>query len=156
MSVSKEGRDIFKRFCLIGLGIPAMLLIFITALCFSPLAIGRSQVSTSTLNIALACLAVAGLGIWAFFSFLLYRRLWKVFPYISEREKGWTYAEGVFGFLGVGASMSSVLGVFYYLFSGDFSRGAVLAALSFVLAGLEMARFPDRIDDVEKMIAGME
>lgn len=156
MTVSKEGKGVFKRFCLIGLGIPSVLLAFVAVLYLSPWAIGRAEVTPAVLNTAAGCLAAAGLAIWLFFTFLLYRRLWKVFPHLGEREKGWSYAEGVFGLLGVGASMASVLGVFYYLFSGDFARAASLIALSFVLVLVEASRFPSRIADVEDTVARME
>lgn len=156
MGISSEGRKVFKRFGLIGFGIPTVLLIFISALYLSPWALARAKASVAVLNITAGALAAAGLLIWAFFSFLLYRRLWKAFSYISEKEKGWTFAEGAFGLVGVGTSMCSVLGVFYYLFTGDYSRGAVLAAISFALALTESARFPVRIDDVEQIISEMD
>lgn len=156
MGISKEGRKVFKRFCLIGFGIPAVLLTFISALYLSPWALQKADVSTTFLNIVAACLVGAGVMMWAFFSFLLYRRLWKVFPHLAEKEKGWSYAEGSFGLVGVGSSMSSVLGVFFYLLTGDFSRAAIISMLSFVLAVAETARFPARIDEVEQIISGME
>ncbi len=156
VAISKEGKEVFARFCLIGAGIPIVLLIFVSVLYFSPWAVDRAEIAKNTMNLAAFGLAVAGLAIWGFFSFLLYRRLWKIFPYISEKEKGWSYAEGTFGLLGVGVSMSSVLGVFYYLFTGDYARGATIIALSFVLVLLESAMFPNRIADIEQLIAGME
>ena len=156
MTTSREGRVVFRIFCLIGMGIPVVLFVFVTALFFSPWAISKAQVSNSVLNIAMIGLAAGGLIIWLFFSFLLYRRLWKLFPYIAEKEKGWSYAEGTFGLVGVGASMSSVLGVFYYLLSGDFSRSLALIAFSLLLALVESAMFPNRIADVEEIIAGMD
>jgi len=156
VTISQEGRNILKKFCLIAYGIPAVLLVFLLILYFSPWDIDQAQVSTRTLNVATACLAVAGVAMWAFFSHLMYRRLWKVFPYIADRDKAWSYAEGVFGLLGVGASMMSVLGVFYYLFSGDILRSIILITLSFVLAAIETARFPARFDEVEKIIAEIE
>jgi len=156
VTISKEGRAVFRRFCLISLGIPSVLLAFTAAMFLSPWAIERAEVTPGVLTAAAACLAAAGIVIWAFFSFFLYRRLWKVFPHIGDREKGWSYAEGVFGLLGVGTSMTSVLANFYYLFSGDFNRSAVLFALSYLLALVEAFRFPARIADVEDTIAGME
>jgi hypothetical protein len=156
VAISKEGKEVFKRFCLIGVGIPLVLLIFISAIYLSPWAVKKAEATKGTLNLAAFGLAAAGLAIWAFFSFLLYRRLWKIFPHIAEKEKGWSYAEGTFGLLGVGVSMASVLGVFYYLFSGDYARGAMIIALSFVLALVEATMFPNRIADVEQLIAGME
>ena len=156
MNISQEGRNILKKYCLIALGIPSVLLVFTLILYFSPVDIDRAQVSTTTLNVIAACFAAAGVAMWAFFSHLMYRRLWKVFPYIAERDKAWSYAEGVFGLLGVGASMNSVLGVLYYLFTGDIARCIVLIVLSFVLALVETARFPARFDEVERVIAEME
>jgi hypothetical protein len=152
MTTGKEGRAVFRKFCLISLGIPAVLLAFSVTLYLSPWKTGRAEVTPGALTTAAVVLAAAGIAIWAFFSFFIYRRLWRVFPHIGDREKGWSYAEGVFGLLGVGTSMTSVLAVFYYLFSCDFNRAAVLFALSFLLAVVEAARFPVRIADVEKTI----
>ncbi|MDD3718308.1 MAG: hypothetical protein PHP28_06560 [Actinomycetota bacterium] len=154
--MSKEGKAVFRRFCLIALGIPLVLLAFTSVLYLSPWAIERTEVKAGTLTVAAACLAGAGAIMWAFFSFYLYRRLWKVFPHIGDSEKGWSYAEGVFGLLGVGTSMTSVLANFYYLFSGDFNRSALLYALSFVLAIVEAFRFPVRIAEVEDTLGEMK
>jgi hypothetical protein len=156
VGISAEGRKVFKRYILISFGIPAVLLIFISILYFSPWALPRSHASIRALNLTAALLAGAGLLIWIFFTFYLFRRLWKAFPYIAEKEKGWSFAEGSFGLVGVGVSMSSVLGVFYYLFTGDYSRAVLVIGLSFVLGLLESARFPARIDEVEQIISEME
>jgi hypothetical protein len=150
---SKEGNRVFKKFCLIALGIPSVLLAFTVAVYFSPWASDRAEVSAAALNVWAACMAAAGLAIWAFFSFLLYRRLWRVFPHIGDREKGWSYAEGVYGLLGVGTSTVAVLAMFYYLFSGDINRSAILFAVSYFLAGVEAIRFPGRIADIEDIIS---
>jgi len=155
VTTNGEGKGVFKRLCLISLGIPAVLLAFTLGLYLSPWAIERAEVSTGLLNAAAACIAVAGIAIWAFFSFYLYRRLWKVFPHLGDKEKGWSYAQGVFGLLGVGTIMTSVLATFYYLFSGDFNRSAILFALSLLLACVEFFRFPTRIADVEDIITEM-
>lgn len=156
MAMSHEGISIFKKFCLIAYGIPLALLVFTSVLYLSPWEIDQARISAATLNAVAACMAVAGVLIWAFFSYLMYRRLWKVFPYIADRDRAWSYAEGVFGLLGVGASMMSVLGVFFYLFAGDILRSIILIALSFVLALLETARFSTRFNEVERIIAGIE
>ncbi len=156
MIMNEGGKGVFKRFFLIGFGIPVVLLAFTIGLYLSPWAVERSEATASLLNTAAAFLALAGVGIWAFFSFCIYRRLWKVFPYIGDKEKGWSYAQGVFGLLGVGASMTSVLATFYYLFSGDFNRGAILFALAGLLACVECFRFPKRIADVEDIITEKE
>jgi hypothetical protein len=156
VTMSKEGKAVFRRFCLISLGIPTVLLAFTAALYLSPWAIGRAEVTSGTLTAAAACLGAAGIIIWAFFSLYLYHRLWKVFPHIGDREKGWSYTEGVFGLLGVGTSMTSVLANFYYLFTGDFNRSAVLFALSYLLAVVEAFRFPIRIADVEDTLEEMK
>lgn len=153
--MSREGKAIFGRFCLISLGIPTVLLVFTSALFLSAWAVEKAEVSAGTLTVAAACLAAAGLAVWAFFSLFLYRRLWRVFPHVGDSERGWSYAEGVFGLLGVGTSMVSVLACLYYLFSGDFSRGAVLFGLSYFLAVFEAFRFPVRITGVEDIIAEM-
>jgi hypothetical protein len=150
---SKEGNRVFKRFCLIALGIPSVLLVFTVIVYFSPWAADRAEISVAALNIWTACMAAAGLAAWAFFSFLLYRRLWKVFPYLGDPEKGWSYAEGVYGLLGVGTSMAAVLAMFFYLFSGDFNRSVILFAVSYFLAGVEAVRFPGRIADIEDIIS---
>jgi hypothetical protein len=156
VTISREGKGIFKKFCVIAYGIPAVLLAFTLILYFSPWDIDRTQASNAMLNVTAACLAAAGVGIWAFLGHLMYRRLWRIFPYIAEPERAWSYAEGVFGLLGVGASMMSVLGVFYYLFTGDIMRSIIFMVLSFMLAVVETARFPGRLDEVERIIAGIE
>ncbi len=155
MNISEEGKRVFRKFCLIGLGSPTLLLAFvlIAHAVWSP---ERMEASSRSLNLALAGLALAGVAIYAFFSILLYRRLWKLFPYLGEREKGWSYAEGAFGFIGVGVMMPSVLGVFYYLITRDFIRALVLIALSCLLGIVEAARFPGRIAEVEDFIAEMK
>jgi hypothetical protein len=51
--------------------------------------------------------------------------------------------------------MASGLGVFFYLFTGDYARGALLVGLSFSLALVESAMFPNRIADVELAIERM-
>lgn len=150
-----ERKKVLLRMCLIAWGIPAVLLVFMIALRLSPWAVQSAHVSQASLNLVLVCLAVVGLANWVFFGTYLYRRLWKVFPYLGEREKGWTYAEGVFGLQGVGASMSSVLGMFMYLFGGGFWRAVLLVAVSMGLAILETARFPLRVAEVEDLIEGM-
>ena len=156
MALSDDGKRVFRKFCLIGIGIPLLDLAIISILYFSPWSIGRAEVSGGVLNLVAAGLAVTGLAIWAFFSFVIYRRLWKIFPYISEKEKGWSFAEGTFGYVGVGVFSSSVLGVFYYLFSGEYYRGLALIALSFVLFLVEAAMFPNRIAEVESVVARMD
>ncbi|MGC8960796.1 MAG: hypothetical protein ACP5OO_13645 [Chloroflexia bacterium] len=75
---------------------------------------------------------------------------------MGQSEKAWTYAEGVFGLLGVGAGMSSVLGMFLYLFGGGFWRAALLACLSLALAGVETVRFPLRAAEVEDLLEDRE
>lgn len=155
VNISEEGKEVFKKSCLIGLGIPAVLTTFILAIHFSPWGPEPGTAPAGTLNAVMAGLIVAGLAMWAFFSQLLYRRLWKIFPHIGDVEKCWSFAQGVFGLLGVGACMSSVLAVFYYLFTGDLGRSMVLCGLAFALTVVEMLRFPGRIADVEDVIAGM-
>lgn len=156
MIASKEGNRVFRRFCLIALGIPTILLIFTVVIHLSPWAPDRADVSTAMLNVATACVAAAGLIIWLFFSLYLYRRLWRIFLYIGDKEKAWSYAEGAFGLLGVGTSITSVLAMFFYLFSGEFNRSVIIFAVSFFLAGVEAIRFPTRIADVEEIIAEKE
>lgn len=145
-------RRVFARMCLIAWGIPVALLAFMAVMEFTPWKAERAHVSRIALDLATAGLAGAGLAAWAFFAFYLYRRLWKVFPHVGRSEKAWTYAEGVFGLQGVGASMSSVLGIFLYLFGGGFGRAVLLASLSLVLAGVETVRFPVRVEAVEDLL----
>lgn len=152
MLMSEEGKKVFRRLCLIALGIPSVLLAFCAVLHLTPWAVERVEVGPGTLNIVAGSLAAGGFAAWAFLAFYLYRRLWKLFPYIGEKEKGWSYAEGVFGLTGVGTSMASVLGMFYYLFSGDFGRAALLFGISYAMAAVEAARFPARIADIEDMM----
>lgn len=155
MGANQEGRKVFLRFCLIGFGIPLVLLAFVLALYYLPWSIERARVSETTLNVAAACVAVLGMAFWAFFGQFLYRRLWRVFAHIADSERAWSYAEGVFGLMGVGVSMPSVLGVLFLLFTGDFSRSLALVGLSFLLAAGESFRFPGRIAEVERTIMGL-
>ena len=152
--MAEEKKKVLLRLCVIGWGIPAVLLAFIVFLSLSPWSVRRTGMGSASLNAITAALAAVGLAAWAFFNLYLYRRLWKLFPYIGDSEKGWTYAEGVFGLQGVGTSMSSVLGMFLYLFTGDMRRGVLVAAVSLALIVLEMARFPGRIAEVEDVIGG--
>lgn len=154
--MSEEKKKIFLRLCLIGWGIPVILLAFIVFLALSPWSVRRAALGRASLNAVTAALAAVGLATWAFFNLYLYRRLWNLFPHIGDAEKGWTYAEGVFGLQGVGTSMSSVLGLFLYLFSGDAWRSALVVVISLALIVLEMARFPGRIAEVEDMVTGMK
>lgn len=149
-------RRVLTRMCLIAWGIPLVLLAFVAVMELSPWKMESARASRLTLNLVAAALAAAGLAAWAFFSLYLYRRLWNVFPHVGRSEKAWTYAEGVFGLLGVGAGMSSVLSVFLYLFGGGFWRSVLLACLSLVLAGVETARFPVRAAEVEDLLEDME
>ena len=70
-----------------------------------------------------AGLLAMGLALWFFFSSLLYRRLWRLFPVAGEEGKFWTYAEGVFGLVGVGVAMPSLLGFFHFLLTADLAVG---------------------------------
>lgn len=154
--MAEEKKRAFLRLCTIGWGIPIVLLAFIIFLAVSPWSVRRTGMGSASLNLLTAALTAAGLAAWAFFNLYLYRRLWKLFPYLGDSEKGWTYAEGVFGLQGVGTSMSSVLGMFLYLFTGDVWRGVLVAVVSLVLIVLEMARFPGRIAEVEDVVTGAE
>ncbi len=152
-----EGKKkVFLRLCLIGWGIPLILLPFIVFLALSPWSVRRAELSAASINAVTAALAAVGLAAWGFFNLYLYRRLWRLFPHLGNTEKGWTYAEGVFGLQGVGTSMSSVLGVFLYLFSGDAWRSVLVALISLALIVLEMARFPGRIAEVEDIVTRMK
>lgn len=142
-------------FCLVGMGIPTALLAFMLVAHYGPWSLDRAEVTAGTLNLAAACVAAGGAIAWAFFDFYLYGRLWKLFPYLGDREKGWSYADGVFVLQGVGSSMSSVLGMFFFLFSGDLVRGMALVAMSYLLALVEVFRFPARMDRVEETIERM-
>ncbi len=155
-SMETGKKRVLARMCLIAWGIPGVLLAFMAIMELSPWEAESAAVSRLTLDLAAAGLAAAGLAAWAFFAFYLYRRLWRVFPSIGREEKVWTYAEGVFGLLGVGASMPSVLAVFLYLFGGGFWRALFLAALSLVLAAVETARFSLRAEEVEDILRGTE
>ena len=147
---------VFARMCVIAWGIPLVLLSFMVAMEISPWKAESAHVSRLTLDLAAVGMAAGGLAAWAFFSVYLYRRLWKVFPQIGQEDKAWTYAEGVFGLQGVGTSVSSVLGVFLYLFGGGFWRAVILASLSLVLATVETARFSLRAGEVEDLLKGVE
>jgi len=129
----------------VGLGIP--LVLFAATLVFH--LVGKVKVSThsgTVLSAVAAGLAVVGCGFWAFFSFLVFGRLWKVFDTVSSRDKVWEFLEGSYLFIGVGISLVAALGVFYFIFTGDFARSLFIFGLSAALFIFEALRFRTRVE----------
>ncbi len=128
-----------------GLGIP--LVLFVATLVFH--LIGKVKVTSQSgavLSAVTAGLAVVGCGFWAFFSYLVFGRLWKVFETVSSSEKVWEFMEGSYLFIGVGISLVAALGVFYFIFTGDFARSIFLFGLSAALFVFEGLRFRTRVE----------
>ncbi len=122
-------------------------MLFIATLVFH--LIGKVKVTTHSgalLGGVIAGMAAVGCGFWAFFSFFVFGRLWKVFEKVSSREKVWEFMEGSYLFIGVGISLVAALGVFYFIFTGDFARSLFLFGLAGVLYGLEALRFRTRVE----------
>jgi hypothetical protein len=129
------------------LGIPVVL--FAVTLTFELLGKSRTpQQSSLVLSAVTAGLALAGLAIWAFFSFFVFGRLWKVFDQIVSPEKLWEFLEGGYLFIGVGISLTAAIGVFYFIISGDFTRASVLFGLAGLLYLVELVRFGARTDEI--------
>lgn len=122
-------------------------MLFVATLVFH--LIGKVKVTThsgAVLSAVAAGLAAVGCGFWAFFSYLVFGRLWKVFDAVSSREKVWDFLEGSYLFIGVGISLVGALGVFYFVFTGDFARSLFLFGLSAALFILEGLRFRSRVE----------
>jgi hypothetical protein len=143
-------KRVFLRFLVIGLGIPLVLLAASTIIYFSH-PVERKQLSPTFFSLITLGLAAAGAIIWIFFSKILYHRLWTVFGHLPELQDAWTFAEGVYGLIGVGISLSSALGLLYYLISGDFLRSLFLHALAVLLLAIEVSRFLPRMDRLEEI-----
>ncbi len=123
-------------------------MLFIVTLVFHLVGKVRTiSASAMVLSLVTAGLALVGCGFWAFFSYLIYGRLWKVFETVSSREKVWDFLEGSYLFVGVGISLVAALGVFYFIFTGDFARALFLFGLSAVLYIVEAVRFRTRVED---------
>jgi len=143
----KGQKRVFYRFLLIGLGIPVVLVLAESLIhLIHPLR--RVSVSSAILNLVTLALVAAGMAIWAFLSRLLYRRLWTLFHHLEGDYDAWLYAEGTYGFVGVGISLSSALGFLYYLISGDYLRSLFLHALSLALLMVEIFSFSSRIKKI--------
>lgn len=128
-----------------GVGIP--LVLFVATLVFHLVGkIKTTSASAAVLSIATAGLALVGVGFWAFFSFLIFGRLWKLFETVSSREKVWEFLDGSYLFIGVGLSLVAALGVFYFIFTGDFARSLFLFGLSAALYTFEALRFRTRAE----------
>ncbi len=127
------------------MGIP--LVLFTATLVFHLVGkVRATSASPTVLSLATAGLAVLGVGFWAFFSFLVFGRLWKMFDTISSREKVWEFLDGSYLFIGVGLSLVASLGVFYFIFTGDFARALFLFGLSLALYAFEALRFRTRVE----------
>lgn len=140
-------RRVIGRFYLIQFGIPAVLLAFEV---FLALVIEEGltpRISRPLSALVGAVLLVVGLGLWTFFSSVLFRRLWSLFPVAGEESKFWVYAEGVFGLVGVGVSMTALLGFFHFLLARDVVVGITLGIVSLALGALEARRFEARVKE---------
>ncbi len=148
MSANAGQKKVFYRFLLIGLGIPVILF---SAESIIHLAhpLRRLSLSSMILNLIVLGLVASSSIIWVFFSRLLYRRLWDLFNNVKGDHDIWSYAEGAFGFVGVGISLSSALGFLYYLLSGDYLRSLFLHALAFILFVAETINFAPRIGRIK-------
>ncbi|MHB8779771.1 MAG: hypothetical protein ACYC55_00090 [Candidatus Geothermincolia bacterium] len=138
----------FIHFTLVGLGIP--LILGASVLVFELVADRRTDQSAGLLYIIVAALALVGLGIWAFFSFFMFGRLWKVFERVSSPEKMWEFIDGTYLLIGVGISLIAAIGVFYYIFTADVAGAAALVGLAGMLYLLEVARFSGRVSNITR------
>jgi hypothetical protein len=143
-----EQRKVLVRFLAVGLGIPVVLCLMELIIYFSVEERAMRAVS-GTRWLIVAGLAALGVAIWAFFSQLLYRRLCDLFAYAPEDQDPWDFVEGIYGFIGVGISMSAVLGFFYYVINRDLLGSLILYGLAVVLLGIELSRFLPRMDRLE-------
>ncbi len=144
-------KRVLYRFLLIGLGIPVAL-VTTESLIHLIHPLRRLSVSSALLNLVILGLVGFAIIIWFFFSRLLYRRLWDLFDNLKGDHDIWSYAEGSFGFVGVGISLSSALGLLYYLVSGDYLRSIVLHALALALFVVEILSFSSRMDKVRSKL----
>ncbi len=146
-----EQRKILVRFLVIGLGIPVVLCLMELIIHFATEE-RTMQATGGTRWLIVAGLAILDVACWALFSQLLYRRLWDLFGYTSEDQDPWSFAEGTYGFIGVGISMSAVIGFFYYVINRDLIGSLALFGLTLVLLGIELSRFLPRMDGLEEQI----
>lgn len=146
--LTPEQNKVLVRFLAIGLGIPLVLLAMELIIFF---VVEESEMhwTGGTRWLIVAGLACVGLFCWAFFSQLLYRRLWEIYGYNPDAQDPWSFSEGVYGFVGVGIALNSVIGFFYYAINRDLGGSLVLFSLVIVLLGLELKRFIPRIKEIE-------
>ncbi len=147
--LTTEQRKILARFLVIGLGIPLVLLVMELVIQFATEEKAMRYVS-GTRWLIIGCLLLVGLGCWALFSQLLYPRLWALYSHSRDTQDVWSFAEGTYGFIGVGISLSSVIGFFYYVVNRDFAGSLCLYGLALVLLAVELSRFLKRMDQLEE------
>jgi hypothetical protein len=138
-------KRVLGRFYLIQFGIPVVLLLLQVIMV---LATGKGTAPRISRPLSAAVgagLLAMGLALWFFFSSLLYRRLWRLFSVAGEEGKFWTYAEGVFGLVGVGVAMPALLGFFHFLLTADLAVGVALAMVSLALGAGEAYRFDGKV-----------
>jgi hypothetical protein len=149
--LTTEQRKILVRFLVIGLGIPVVLCVMELIIYFATEQ-KDMRYATGTSWLIVAGLAVLSVACWAFFSQLLYRRLWDLLSHAPDSQDPWSFAEGAYGFVGVGISLSSVMGFFYYLINRDLAGSLCLYGLALILLGVELSRFLKRMDELEERI----
>jgi hypothetical protein len=149
--LTNEQRKILVRFLVIGLGIPLVLCLMELIIRFATEE-QAMRATDGTRWLIVAGLAVLGVACWAFFGQLLYQRLWDLFGYTSDAQDPWSFAEGIYGFIGVGISLSAVMGFFYYVINRDLPGSLILFGLALVLLGIELSRFLPRMDRLEEKL----
>ncbi len=132
--LKSEQRKVLVRFLVVGLGIPVILLVMELIIFFS-VEEQDMRWDGGTRWLIVAGLAGLGLVCWAFFSRLLYRRLWEIYGYSHDAQDPWSFCEGIYGFIGVGIALNSVIGFFYYVINRDLAGSLVLYGLALLLVG---------------------
>ncbi len=148
----KERRKVLARFLLIGGGISLVLL----AVELAGLAVLKGEpprISGNARWLTIAGLLAAGSASWAFFSFLVYRRLLRFIECAASDHDVWGFAEGAYGLIGVGIALSPALAFFYYAMARDLLGSMLLHGLAWMLLVVELLLFLSRTDELEDMAA---
>ncbi len=152
--MSGTGRSkVLARLLVIGLGIPSVILVMELAIQFTAEEKAVRYASGARWLIV-ALLALLGAACWALFGQVLYRRLWSIYSLSPDSQDAWSFAEGAYGLIGVGISLNSVIGFFYYAVNRDPAGSFVLFGLALALLAAELLRFPGRMDELEEREGG--